>query len=307
MVKQVKDPGFGHKSFKNARKIINDDGSSNVIHVNRKRGLQDLYSHLIDIPWWKFFLFVFLVYTIINILFAVLYNLIGIEQITSSTGSIWRDLFNGFFFSAQTITTVGYGGIAPQGIIANVIASFQAMIGLMGFSFITGLLYGRFSKPKAAVKFSKNIIVRDFKESRALMFRLMNSRKSVMIEPSVTVTLAVSEFEEETKSYKRNFYQLALEREKIMYLPTIWTLVHELDDKSPLTKYSNEELKELDAELYILMQYHDEAFSQKLFKIYSYKFDKLKTDVQFETSSSFDEEGYTLLDHDKLDQFNTMD
>lgn len=306
MAKQVKDPGFGHKSFKNARKIINEDGSSNVIHVNRKRGLQDLYSHLIDIPWWKFFLFVFLVYTVINILFAILYNLIGIEQITPSTGNIWRDLFNGFFFSAQTITTVGYGGIAPQGLIANVIASFQAMIGLMGFSFITGLLYGRFSKPKAAVKFSKNIIVRDFKKSRALMFRLMNSRKSVMIEPTVTVTLAVSEFEGETKNYKRNFYQLKLEREKIMYLPTIWTLVHELDDKSPLTKYSNEELKELDAELYILMQYHDEAFSQKLFKIYSYKFDKLKTDVQFEISSSFDEEGYTLLDHDKLDQFKAM-
>mgnify|MGYP001092111428 CR=1 FL=1 len=306
MARQVKDPGFGYKSFKNAQRIINEDGSSNVIHVNRKRGLHDLYAHLIDIPWWKFFLFVFLVYTVINILFAILYNLIGIEQITPSTESIWRDLFNGFFFSAQTITTVGYGGIAPQGLIANVIASFQAMMGLMGFSFITGLLYGRFSKPRPAIKFSKNIIVRDFKEGRALMFRLMNSRKNMMIEPQVEVTLAITESDKKTNNFQRNFYLLKLERDKIMYLPTIWTLVHELDDKSPLTKYSNEELKELDAELYILMQYHDEAFSQKLFKIYSYKFDKLKADVQFETSFSFDEEGYTQLDHNKLDQLNTM-
>ncbi len=307
MAKKVKDPGFGYRSFKNAKSIINNDGSSNIVHVNRKRGLQDLYTHLIEIPWWKFFLFVFLIYTFINILFAIIYNLIGIEQITPSTGNMWSDLFNGFFFSAQTLTTVGYGGIAPQGLLANIIASFQAMIGLMGFSFITGLLYGRFSKPRASIKFSKNIIVRDFKDSRALMFRLMNSRKSVMIEPEVTVTLSITEFEGKTKKYTRNFYQLSLERNKIMYLPTIWTLVHELDDKSPLTKYSNQELKDLDAEMYILMQYHDESFSQKLFKIYSYKFDRLEVDVQFETSFSFDDEGYTLLDHDKLDSLKTMD
>lgn len=306
MAKKVKDPGFGYGSFKNAKKIINNDGTSNVVHVNRKRGLHDLYAHLIDIPWWKFFLFVFLVYTIINVLFAILYNLIGIEQITPSTGNIFRDLLNGFFFSAQTITTVGYGGIAPQGLIANIIASFQAMIGLMGFSFITGLLYGRFSKPKAVIKFSKNIIVRDFKEGRALMFRLMNSRKNMMIEPQVTVTLAITEFDEKADNYRKNFYQLPLERDKIMYLPTMWTIVHEINDQSPLSKYANKELKELDAELYILMQYHDEAFSQKLFKIYSYKFDKLKTDVQFESSFSFDEEGYTLLDHNKLDKLNPM-
>jgi inward rectifier potassium channel len=307
MIKKVKDPGFGYQSSKNAKRIINEDGGSNVIHVNRKRGLDDLYAHLIEISWFRFFFFVILVYIVINILFAFLYNFIGIEQITPSTGNIWRDLLNGFFFSAQTITTVGYGGIAPQGIIANMIASFQAMIGLLGFSFITGLLYGRFSKPKTAIKFSENIIVRDFKEHRALMFRLMNSRKSMMIEPEVTVTLAITEFDDKIGDFKRNFYQISLERDKIMYLPTMWTVVHKLDEKSPLTKYSNEELKVLDAELYILMQYQDEAFSQKLFKIYSYKFDKLKTDVHFENSFSYNEEGYTLLDHDMLDKFKSMD
>jgi inward rectifier potassium channel len=307
MAKKVKDPGFGYSSSKNAQKIINHDGTSNVIHVNRKRSWSDLYAHLIEISWGKFFLFVILMYTVINILFAILYNLIGIGQITPSTGNVFRDLMNGFFFSAQTITTVGYGGIAPQGVIANIIASFQAMIGLLGFSFITGLLYGRFSKPKSAVKFSKNLIVRDFKEHRALMFRLMNSRKDMMIEPEVAVTLSITELEREGGGFKRNFYQLKLERDKIMYLPTMWTLVHELDDESPLTKYSNEELKKLDAEMYILMQYHDEAFSQKLFKIYSYKFDELEVDVHFESSFSFNKEGYTLLDHDKLDELNQMD
>lgn len=304
MAKKVKDPGFGYGSFKNAKKIINEDGSSNVIHINKRRGLDDLYSYLIEISWWRFFLFVFLVYTLINIVFSIVYNLVGIEQITPSTGNIWRDLLNGFFFSAQTITTVGYGGIAPQGLIANIIASFQAMIGLMGFSFITGLLYGRFSKPRASIKFSKHLIVRDFKEHRAIMFRLMNSRKNMMIEPEVTVTLSITEPDEKTDTHKRNFYQLKLERDKIMYLPTMWTIVHELNDDSVLSKYSNEELQQLDAEIYILLQYHDEAFSQKLFKIYSYKFSQLKTDVKFVPSFLFDEEGNTILDHDKLDQLS---
>jgi inward rectifier potassium channel len=146
--------------------------------------------------------------------------------------------------------------------------------------------------------------VRDFKDHRAIMFRLMNSRKNMMIEPEVTVTLSITESDEKTDSHKRNFYRLKLERDKIMYLPTMWTIVHELDDESVLSKYSNEELQQLDAEIYILLQYHDEAFSQKLFKIYSYKFAQLKTDVKFVPSFLFDEEGNTILDHDKLDQLS---
>ena len=234
MIKKVKDPGFGYQSSKNAKKIINQDGTSNVTHVNRTRNWNDLYSHLIDISWTRFFFFVILVYTSINILFAVIYNRIGIEQMTASTGNVLRDLLNVFFFSAQTITRVGYGGIAPQGLIANIIASFQAMIGLLGFSFITGLLYGRFSKPKAAIKFSKNIIVRDFKDNRALMFHLMNSIKNMMIEPQITATLSITEPSKKGDNFKRNFYQLKIERDKIMYLPTMWTVVHLLDEKSPL-------------------------------------------------------------------------
>lgn len=126
-----------------------------------------------------------------------------------------------------------------------------------------------------------------------------------MIEPEITVTLSVTENTNE--GYKRNFYDLELERNKIMYLPTMWTIVHPLTDKSPLHKYSNEELRSLDADLYILLQYHDESFSQKLFRIYNYKFDKLLLDVQFEPSFSYDEEGYVVLDHDKLHNTNRLD
>lgn len=300
---KVKDPGFGYKSSKNAQRMINLDGSSNIVHKNKRKGFYDLYSYLIEISWTQFLLLVFLEYTLLNILFALVYFFIGIEEITPSTGFWWRDLLNGFFFSAQTVTTVGYGGISPQGLTANVIASFEAMIGLLNFSFITGLLYGRFSKPKASIKFSKNLILRDFNGERALMFRLMNRRDTIMIEPEITVNLSITE--PSNNGYKRNFYQLKLERNKITYLPTIWTVVHMIDKESPLFKYSDKEMQELEAELYILLQYHDESFSQKLFRIYSYQFEDLLLNVKFEPSYHYDEKGFTVLDHETLD--NTIE
>lgn len=306
MARKTKDPGFGFNTKENAKSIINEDGSSNVNHYNRKRNANDLFAFFIDISWFQFFLFIILSYTIINVLFGLIYVAIGIEEITVAKESFWADFLNGFFFSAQTLTTVGYGGIIPQGLAANFIAAFEAMIGLLSFSFITGLLYGRFSKPKASLKFSKNLILRDFKESSALMFRLMNSRKTVMIEPEIKVTLSITE-KDKNGDFKRNFYTLNLEQSKIMYLPTIWTVVHQIDENSPLFNYSKEEIKELDAHLYLLINYHEESFSQKVYQIYNYNFNDLVLDVKYVSSSSFDEKGYTVLDHSKLSDVEKME
>ena len=302
MAKKIKDPGFGYKSTKNARNIINKDGSSNVIHINKSRSLDDLYSYFIEISWLKFFLLILFVYTLINIIFGLIYTLIGIEEITKSTGSFFSDFLNGFFFSAQTLTTVGYGGIAPHGITSNIISAFEAMIGLLSFSFITGLLYGRFSKPKAAIKFSENILLRDFKEKRAIMFRLMNSRKTIMIEPRIKVTLSIVD----AKTEEKKFYNLTLERDAIMYLPTVWTVVHEIDEKSPLFSFSNKEIEALNAELFLLLEYHEESFAQNVYQIYSYDFREIKLDVKYKSSYNFDENGFTILDHNTLSETEKM-
>ena len=305
MAKKVKDPGFGYNSKQNAQDIINDDGSSNVAHINRKKNVNDLYSYFIDISWFHFFLLIILAYSVLNVFFGLIYVSIGIEQITKPKGTFFQDFLNGFFFSAQTLTTVGYGSIAPKGISANFIAAFEAMIGLLSFSFITGLLYGRFSKPKANIKFSDNIILREFKNERAIMFRLMNSRKTVIIEPELKVTLSITK-KDEKGVFKRDFFTLSLERNKIMYLPTIWTVVHQIDENSPLFKYSNKEIEKLDAFLYILVNYHEESFAQQVYQIYSYDFDKLELDVKYVPSASFNDEGYTVLDHDKLSEVEKM-
>ncbi|MEX6627156.1 ion channel [Tenacibaculum pacificus] len=305
MAKKTKDPGFGYNSQENKRGLINKDGSSNVIHINKNFNIDDLYTYFVEMSWGKFFLVVFISYTFLNIIFGLLYTSIGIEQITPSKGSFFRDFLNGFFFSAQTLTTVGYGGIAPKGITANLIAAFEAMLGLLSFSFITGLLYGRFAKPKAAIRFSENLLLRDFKNHSALMFRLINNRKTVMIEPEIKVTLVLNE-KNAAGNYQREFHELKLERDNIMYLPTVWTVVHEIDTESPLYKYTKQEIAKMDAQVYILLKYHEESFGQHVYQATSYSFSDLEINKKYVPSSHFDKEGFTILNHEKLSEVEKM-
>lgn len=302
---KVKDPGFGESTITSAKRIVNKDGSFNIKHLNGKIGISALYAYLVDISWTHFFCLVFLAYFVLNVFFATIYVCIGVEYIGVMPQSLKRDFVNAFFFSSQTVTTLGYGAMAPQGILAGIVSSCHALIGLLSFSFITGLLYGRFSKPKASIEFSKNIICRDFKEGKALMFRLVNSKRDVMINPSAKVTLAITE-SNENHGYVRNFYQLELERDHITYLPTTWTLVHEITEESPLYKFSEEELKTLNGEFLIMVSYYDEAFNEEVYKLHSYTFEELLMNVMFEKAFYYDEDGYTVLDHHKISNTEKM-
>lgn len=145
---------------------------------------------------------------VLNTIFSVIYLLIGIEEITTSTGIVFQDFLNAFFFSSQTITTLGYGAMSPIGIASGIVSSIEALIGLLLFAFLTGLLYGRFSKPKASIRFGESIILRDFNLTKAIMFRLVNNRKGIMINPKVTVTLSLSE-KNNKGEFANTFYSLA--------------------------------------------------------------------------------------------------
>ncbi len=304
MAKTIKDPGIGKSSNRHAKRFINTDGSFNIKHVNRPSSLSESYNYLISISWWKFFLWVVLGYIVINALFAIIYIILGISDITAPTGNIFEDFLNAFFFSAQTITTVGYGAMAPKGLLFGIISSFEALVGLLSFSFITGLLYGRFSKPKANIKFSNSIILLEHKGVDSIMFRLMSGSTNVMIRPKIEATLALSQ-KGENKKYTNNFYSLKFERNSITYLPTTWTVVHPIDDKSPLKKFDREELSRLNAEILILVSYYDESFNQEVYQVHSYILKNLKRDHSFTPAFYYNDHGYTVLDHDRLDKTHT--
>lgn len=306
MAKKIKDPGLGYISNENVQSFISPNGSSNVLHLNRSRNFDDLYTYLLGLSWGVFLLLVSLGFILLNTFFALIYLWIGIEELTIPSGYWWENFLNAFNFSAQTITTVGYGAISPTGMLSGVVSSLEALAGLMSFSFITGLLYGRFSKPKPSLKFSKSLVVRDFEEERGLMFRLANKRTTIMIEPEIKVTLTITE-KDKLGEFKRSFFQLDLERDKVSYLPTMWTIVHKIDKSSPLHKYSNKQLLKLKANLYILFQYHEESYAQKVYKMHSYAFNDLLVDTKFKSSVKFSKEGQMILDHDLLNQTEPVD
>jgi inward rectifier potassium channel len=298
--KKIKDPGVGNSSVRYAKRMINDNGYFNVIQKNSPRRFSEAYNYLVHVSWWQFFGLSLCSYILANIVFAIIYVVIGIDEIINSTGDVFSDFLNAFFFSSQTFTTLGYGAMAPNGLLSGIISSIEAFLGLMFFAFATGLLYGRFSKPRAAIRFSKNLILSNFGDSKAIMFRIMNNRKSAMINPKVSVTLVLSN-ENEVGEYVNNFYALKLERSTIKYLPTTWTIVHDIDEDSPLVSLSGADMIKQHGELLVMISYYDESFNQDVHQMYSYIFSDLKLNYKFVKAYYYNKNGEMVLDHKLFD------
>ena len=233
MRQQAQDPGFGSKYGNTTKRIINKDGSFNVVREGIDSGIRDLYQGLITISNLRFVLNVTLLYFILNALFALFYLFNGVENL--SGGVVvegWDAFFKSFYFSVQTFTTVGYGAVAPLGFGANSIASIEALAGSMYFALVTGVLYGRFSRPKSKLIFSEKAIIAPYGDKQALMFRLANRRSNVLMKMKAEVIFMIKE--DENDPSRRSYYNLPLELDQVQFLPLSWTVVHPIDEDSPL-------------------------------------------------------------------------
>lgn len=294
------DLGFGLQPISGNQRLINPDGTSNVKRI----GLPifrtaDTYNWLISMSWKKFLLVIFIVYLLVNLLFASLYMMLGIEHLQGADGANVKDhFFDAFFFSAQTISTVGYGHISPDGFATSCLAAFESMLGLMAFALATGLLYGRFSRPTAKIVYSKNMIISPYKEITGLMFRLANLRNNQLIEIEVQMIMTYNE----TVNGKtvRRFYPMELERSKIGLLNLSWTVVHPIDENSPLYERTAQDLAEAEVEILVMLKAFDDTFSQTVHSRSSYRDEDILRDVRFTTVFSTDENGQVALDLSKV-------
>src|SRR3978361_295046 len=175
------DLGFGSQPVIKSQPLVKQDGSINV----KRAGLpffrtSDNYHRLITMSWGNFWLLVMCGYLALNTIFAFIYLAIGVKYLNGSEGTnTYQHFWDAFFFSAQTISTVGYGHISPKGMATNSVAALESMMGLLTFALATGMLYGRFSRPSAKIVYSKNILVSPYLETgRGLMFRLANLRRN---------------------------------------------------------------------------------------------------------------------------------
>ena len=249
--------------------------------------------------WPGFLAVLFAGYLAVNTIFAVAYFAIGTEQLQGADAPTAMGRFlNTFFFSAHTLSTVGYGSISPKGMGANVVAAFESLVGVLGFAVATGLLFGRVSRPSARIGFSENVVINPYQDVTSLQFRVVNRRPNSLMELEARVMLMTVGGAD--GGSKRSYELLRLERENVMFLPLTWTVVHPIDQESPLWGKTAEDLKRAQAEILILVKAYDDTFSQTVLARYSYRHDEILWGKRFAPAFFVDEEGDLVLEVRKV-------
>lgn len=274
-----RDLGFGSVVAQRSRqRLLNRDGSFNVA----RGGLGfwsslSLYHTLLTTTWLKFFALLTSSYLVLNALFAFAYFLCGPEALNG--GGTELGLLRTFFFSIQTFATIGYGHISPVGLVANVIVTFESLFGLLWLALATGLVFARFSRPTAKIAFSERAVIAPYRGFTAFEFRIANERKNQIIE--LEAKILFSHFVEEENKRTRRFDPLTLERSKVSFFPLNWTVVHPIDEASPLYGRTAEDLRASEAEFLILLTGIDETFSQTVHARSSYRWDEMVWNAKF--------------------------
>jgi inward rectifier potassium channel len=306
-LKSETNTGFGTNSSSTGGRFINKDGRPNVI--KKGVGLLDRYSWyhtMLGMKTSKFLLLIFIIYISINIVFAGVYYIIGIHHLAGvKSGSPIKNFTEVFFFSAQTFTTVGYGRISPVGFAASAVSTFEAFLGLLSFAIATGLFYGRFSRPQAFVRFSKNALIAPYKDSTAFMFRMAPYKNNNLSEVEVKLTLAITN-EENGKLFDK-FFDLELEFSKINGLSLSWTIVHPIDDKSPFYGLGKEDISNTDMEIMVYIKAFDSVFSNNVIRRTSYVSSEIVWGAKFKMMyQPSEDKNKTILDISKLNEYETM-
>lgn len=298
-MKQTFDPGLTQQFGGRLRRSINKDGSFNV----RRHGVgvrnANIYLNLIDMSWPRFISVLLSSFIAINLLFATLYHLAGVEHLLGArANSAFESFMNVVFFSVHTLTTVGYGNIVPSGLWTNTIAAFEAMTGLLGFAIATGLLYGRFSRPSARIRYSEQMVIAPYRGITSLQFRIVNQRSNVLMEMEAKMMLMT--VEEVDGERKRKYQPLNLERTTVEFFPLTWTIVHPIESDSPIYGKSAQDLADLDTEILILVKGFDDTFSQVVHSRYSYRYNEIVFGAKFVQAFEITPDGDLRLDVDRV-------
>lgn len=278
------DLGFGSVvSGALRRRFLNRDGTFNV----RRTGLgfaesRSIYRYLLDISWPRFLGHVVFWYVATNAVFALAYLACGpgtLEGPEDFGHGMLGHFLEAYFFSVQTLATIGYGRISPMGVPANLIVAVESVVGLVTFALITGIAFARFSRPRPSIRFSDFALIAPYHGITAFMFRVANTRDSELFDVSAEV--AVARRRRGGSADERRFDSLPLERPSVTFFPLSWTVVHPIDAASPLHALTAEELLETDAEFVVRLTAYDETTGQTVHVRSSYKADEVRWGSKF--------------------------
>lgn len=280
-----------------SNRLLNNDGSFNVV----RKGHQDksAYQKLMTISWLKFLLLVFGYFMVCNVAFATLFTLIGVENIGAAPAGFMDDFMEAFYFSVQTFTTLGYGRLSPIGHMANLVAAVDAFTGMITVALLTGLFFARFSKPRAYIAFSNNILIAPDRDgNKSLQFRIVHSVKDKIIDLEARVTMTW--LEKDGERVRRMFAKLPLQIERIFLFPLNWTIVHTIDENSPLYNLKRIDILSRNVEVLVVVKGYDESYSTIVHADRSYQSSDLVEGAEFTGMYQIRKDD-TLLDLTKLD------
>ncbi len=303
-----RDLGFGAVVAGESRqRLLNQDGSFNV----QRTGLPflsslNLYHTFISMSWKEFIGLTLLLYFLSNVIFGLVYSLFGASALVDTSEIPTENLLlRGFFFSVQTFATIGYGTIHPVGVVPNLIVTIESYYSMIVTALITGIVFARFARPTAKILFSEVAVIAPYRGIEGLMFRMINGRSSQLIEVEAQVLFA--RFVEIDGKVTRRFDFLELERKRVSFFPLAWTVVHPVDDASPMFGLTKEDLLKTDAEILILLSATDETFASVVYTRSSYKASEIIFGCKFTSIYNPLEEGAQLsVDINKLSQIEKV-
>jgi len=239
--------------------MMDPDGTLNVSGAPRPPLVRDLYHRLISGSWMQLLLVLAAAFFGANALFALAY-LAGGNAIENARPGSYADAY---FFSVQTLATIGYGRLTPATTYANVLVALESFLGLLGLAIATGLIFAKFSRPTARVLFSRIAVVGPRDGVRSLMLRLANERASQLVEASVHAVLVRNETTVEGEQVRR-FYDLDLTRRQSAIFALSWTVVHPITEASPLAHASADSIAADESEILVSVIGLDAALNQTI-------------------------------------------
>jgi inward rectifier potassium channel len=287
------------KKLLRSRRIVrveNNNGRLTIPGLNRWYHLwREPYHLLLTIPWVGFMSIVSAAYLGINALFAFAY-LAGGDCLE---GAKSRSFSDAFFFSVQTLASIGYGAIHPKTFYADCLVTLEAVASLLLIAVVTGLSFARFSRPTARVLFSHFIIINTHNQQPTLMFRVANERRNNILESTAQVYVILDEVTAEGE-FMRRIHELKLHRHRTPSLTLSWTIMHSIEPDSPLYGQTSADLQRLHAQINVLIGGIDETVAYSITARHSYAADEILFDHRFEDIIHRESNGHGYFDYSRF-------
>jgi inward rectifier potassium channel len=283
----------------NTRPVGSIKGES-LIRGAPTRPTEDLYHSLVTAPWPLLIAVIAAAFTVANLLFALGYYIDGgIENARS------RSFSDMFFFSVQTMATIGYGKLVPTSLFANILVSIEALTGLIALAMMTGLVFAKFSLPTARVRFSRYVVIGPRDGANSLMIRMANQRANRILEAHIHVVLARQEVTAEGDEIRR-LYDLETTRNHSAMFALSWTAVHQINESSPLFGATRESMANCAPEIIVSITGLDETFSQTIHARHTFELDEIVWNARFADVLVLHPDGSRSVDYTHFDEVVTL-